>query len=92
MGEVPASQTRLKLGKERLFTGPVDIPLSFFTSHPYVIEFQDGTLLRFGSLRCAAQSAVNYGLPMIDQWTDLHYSLDQCKVLARAPHLHQFSD
>jgi hypothetical protein len=73
----------MKLGHDRLFTGaPIELPLEFHRTHPYVIEFHDGTLLRFASLLCAARSASDYGMGMVDQANDLRYTPADCTRLA----------
>jgi len=79
-----------KLGKERLFNGqPIELPLSFHNSHPYVIEFHDGTLLRFASLLCAARSGADYDMPVVDQAKDKRYTPAECKRIADFPTLAQ---
>ena len=79
-----------KLGKERIFNGqPIELPLSFHHSHPYVIEFHDGTILRFASLLCAARSGADYDMPVVDQLKDRRYTPVECKRIADFPTLTQ---
>jgi len=64
-------------------TDVIRIPRTLAPTHPYRIDFLDGTHIRFTTELCGARSACAHFLPMVNEQTKEEYSLEVCQRMVR---------